>query len=86
MTLNDYLFFFSDENSIYYNKTDGSPVTEKSIDKCLPKTIQDVMKDVSVYVEVRSDSNNRTNGIKGVIAKLGAKVNERLTKYVFFSI
>lgn len=39
------------------------------------------MKDVVVYVEVRSDMDNRTDGVKGVIAKLGAKVNDRLTKY-----
>lgn len=41
------------------------------------------MKDVSVYVEYRSATDNRTAAVKGVIAKLGAKVNERLTKYVF---
>lgn len=38
------------------------------------------MKDVIVYVEVRSGADNRTSGIKGVIANLGAKVNERLLR------
>lgn len=60
---------------------------EKSVEDKVPeypKTIQEVMKNVSVYVEIRSASDNRTAGVKSVIAKLGAKVMERLTKYVSY--
>ncbi|XP_049291293.1 mucin-17 [Anopheles funestus] len=53
-------------------------------EKC---TIQDVMQNVCVYVEVRSGTDNRSEGIKEHIASLGAKVNERLlrdTTHVIF--
>lgn len=43
-------------------------------------TIRDVMRDVRVYVEVRSGSDNRSQGIKTVIADLGASVNDRLVR------
>lgn len=45
-----------------------------------PKTIQEVMKDVIVYVEVRTATDNRSAGIKKVISKLGAKVNDKLLR------
>lgn len=45
-----------------------------------PKTIQDVMEDVVVYVEVRTANDNRTAGVKKVISELGAKVNDRLLR------
>lgn len=45
-----------------------------------PKTIEEVMNDVIVYVEYRSATENRTIGIKDYIAKLGAKVNDRLLR------
>uniref|UniRef100_A0A182LTF1 BRCT domain-containing protein n=1 Tax=Anopheles culicifacies TaxID=139723 RepID=A0A182LTF1_9DIPT len=51
------------------------------------RTIQEVMRDVCVYVEVRSGTDNRSEGIKEHIASLGAKVNERLlrdTTHVIF--
>lgn len=51
---------------------------ECSIEK--PQTIQEVMKNVIVYVEYRSDTENRTIGIKDYIASLGAKVNDRLLR------
>uniref|UniRef100_A0A182PQI8 BRCT domain-containing protein n=1 Tax=Anopheles epiroticus TaxID=199890 RepID=A0A182PQI8_9DIPT len=44
------------------------------------RTIEDVMREVRVYVEVRSGTDNRSDGIKEHIASLGAKVNERLLK------
>lgn len=47
-----------------------------------PRTIQDVMKDVVVYVEVRTGWDNRSVGIKNVISKLGAQVNDRLLRYI----
>lgn len=51
---------------------------ECSIEK--QQTIQEVMKDVIVYVEYRSNTENRTIGIKDYIASLGAKVNDRLLR------
>lgn len=44
------------------------------------KTIQEVMSNVCVYVEVRSGTDNRSDGIKDHLASLGAKVNEKLYK------
>ncbi|XP_055538258.1 uncharacterized protein LOC129725890 [Wyeomyia smithii] len=44
------------------------------------RTIQEVLSGVCIYVEVRSGSDNRSNGIKDHIAALGAKVNDRLLK------
>lgn len=44
------------------------------------RTIQDVMKDVVVYVEVRTGEDNRSAGIKTVISQFGAKVNDRLLR------
>lgn len=49
----------------------------------IPRTIQEVLKDVVVYVEVRYGADNRTAGVKNVISRMGAKVNDRLLKYVF---
>lgn len=47
-----------------------------------PKTIQQVMKDVVVYVEVHYETDNRSDGIKKVISQLGAKVNNTLLRYL----
>ncbi|XP_050091169.1 mediator of DNA damage checkpoint protein 1 [Anopheles aquasalis] len=44
------------------------------------RTIQEVLRNVCVYVEVRSGTDNRSDGIKEHIASLGARVNERLLK------
>lgn len=46
----------------------------------VPKTIQDVMKDVIVYVEARFGDDNRTASIKGAMAELGATVNDNFNK------
>lgn len=45
-----------------------------------PKSIQDVMKDVVIYVEIRDAEDNRSAGVKQVISDLGAIVNDRLLK------
>lgn len=45
-----------------------------------PATIQDVMRNVVVYVEIRTGADNRSEGIKTVIAQLGAAVNDRLLR------
>jgi microcephalin len=50
----------------------------KSPPKC--RSIQEVMKHVCVYVEVRTGEDNRTAGIQKVVAALGARVHERIQK------
>lgn len=55
---------------------------ERQILSEAPKTIQQVLKDVVVYVEVHYDSDNRSDGIKKVISQLGAKVNNTFLRYL----
>uniref|UniRef100_A0A182K3G7 BRCT domain-containing protein n=1 Tax=Anopheles christyi TaxID=43041 RepID=A0A182K3G7_9DIPT len=55
-------------------------ITEEERQAQEKRSIQDVMREVCVYVEVRSGTDNRSDGIKEHIASLGAKVNERLLK------
>ncbi|ALC40736.1 MCPH1, partial [Drosophila busckii] len=43
-------------------------------------TLSDILKDVIVYVEVRTGNDNRSEGVKSIIAKLGAQVNDRLLR------
>ncbi|XP_064540434.1 microcephalin isoform X2 [Drosophila montana] len=45
-----------------------------------PPTLPDILKDVIVYVEVRTGNDNRSEGVKTIIAKLGAQVNDRLLR------
>lgn len=45
-----------------------------------PESIQEVMKNVVVYVEVRTAEDNRSAGVKNVISQLGAKVNDRFLR------
>uniref|UniRef100_A0A336ME54 CSON000261 protein n=1 Tax=Culicoides sonorensis TaxID=179676 RepID=A0A336ME54_CULSO len=45
-----------------------------------PKTIQDVFAPTKIYVEVRSGADELTEGIKMVLRKLGAGINDTLTK------
>lgn len=44
------------------------------------QTIEDVMRPVVAYVEVRCEEDNRSEGIKAVISGMGAQVNDRLLK------
>lgn len=86
------LYFFasipssSPANRHYYSTFDAVDDSENGTDADIersigkPQTMQEVMKDVIVYVEYRSDTADRTIGIKDYIAKLGAKVNDRLLK------
>lgn len=57
-------------------------ITEEERQELVPTTIQDVMKDVIVYVEVRFGDENRTASIKEAVAELGANVNDNLNKLV----
>lgn len=43
-------------------------------------SIQDVMKDVVIYVEVRSGEDNRSEGVRKVIETLGARINLSILK------
>lgn len=61
-----------------YEEQDIITEEERQAKYLKPKTIQEVMKDVIVYVEVRNGEDNRSDGIKQVIAELGVKVNDRL--------
>lgn len=58
-------------------------ITEEERREYVPQTIQDVMKDVIVYVEVRFGDENRTASIKEAMAELGATVNDNFNKLVW---
>ncbi|XP_043064197.1 uncharacterized protein LOC108093749 [Drosophila ficusphila] len=45
-----------------------------------PPTLPELLKDIVVYVEVRTGNDNRSEGVKTIIAKMGAQVNNRLTR------
>lgn len=81
-----YVCIFRSPNSNHYGNFD-IPHEEQDITAeerlqvaNAPKTIQEVMKNVVVYVEVRSGCDNRSDGIKKVIAELGATINDKLFK------
>ncbi len=57
-------------------------ITEEERQEYVPKTIQDVMQDVIVYVEVRFGDEDRTASIKEAVAELGATVNDNFNKLV----
>lgn len=46
-----------------------------------PKTIHEVFQNVVFYVEVRTEDDNRTEGIKRIVSQLGAGVNEKFSRY-----
>ncbi|KAG4073467.1 hypothetical protein HA402_000691 [Bradysia odoriphaga] len=63
-------------------------ITEEERQEYVPQTIQDVMKDVIVYVEVRFGDENRTASIKEAMVEIGATVNDNFNKnttHVIFS-
>ncbi|KAJ6643102.1 Microcephalin [Pseudolycoriella hygida] len=55
-------------------------ITDEERQEVVPRTIQDVMKDVIVYVEVRSGDVNLTPSIKEIISEIGATVNDNFNK------
>ncbi|XP_055917218.1 uncharacterized protein LOC129949657 isoform X2 [Eupeodes corollae] len=61
-----------EEQDIITDEERKSPVKVSSI--------QELMKDVVVYVEVRTGEDNRSSGVKKVISALGAKVNDKLLR------
>ncbi|XP_023032022.1 uncharacterized protein LOC6643276 isoform X1 [Drosophila willistoni] len=62
------------------------PLAEQSIitaDERNPKplpTLRDILANVVVYVEVRTGNDNRSEGVKTIISKMGAQVNDRLLR------
>jgi microcephalin len=72
--LNNYTKFDvpHEEQDIITEEERKSPVKHKSI--------QDVMKNVFVYVQVRTGEDNRTQGIQKVISMLGAHVHDKIYK------
>lgn len=55
-------------------------ITEEERQELVPVTIQDVMKNVVVYVEARFGGDNRTASIKEAMAELGITVNDNFNK------
>lgn len=60
-------------------------ITEEERQEFVPQTIQDVMKDVIVYVEARFGDENRSASIKDAMAELGATVNDNFNKFVLLA-
>ncbi|KRF78450.1 uncharacterized protein Dvir_GJ18380, isoform I [Drosophila virilis] len=57
-----------------------SIITAEERNPPAPLTLSEILKDVIVYVEVRTGNDNRSEGVKTIIAKLGAQVNDRLLR------
>ena len=51
---------------------------------CGPSTFtdSDILKDVVAYVEVRTESDNRSGAIKRILQRLGARVEDKFTNDV----
>ncbi|XP_016985850.1 uncharacterized protein LOC108049237 [Drosophila rhopaloa] len=47
-----------------------------------PPTLSEMLKDIVVYVEVRTGNDNRSEGVKTIIAKMGAQVKDRLSRSI----
>lgn len=69
-------------NNFDVSHTEHSIITmEERNPKELPlPTLQELLKDVVIYVEVRTGNDNRSDGVRTVIAKMGAQVNDRLRR------
>lgn len=80
------MFRRSPKNNVY-SALDVAPDDDSIVEKTLPnteikpKTFKEVMKDVIVYVEVRSATANRTMGVRNAIEKFGIKVNDKFLRY-----
>lgn len=60
------------------------PEAEQSLHLPEPPSLQEIMRNIVVYVEVRSGEDNRSAGVRKVIEALGARVNLSLNRLVFF--
>ncbi|XP_012154800.1 uncharacterized protein LOC101449922 isoform X2 [Ceratitis capitata] len=62
-------------------------ISEEELHPPPPPSIEELMRDIVVYVEVRTGEDNRSDGVKKVISQLGARVNDKLlrdTTHVIF--
>ncbi|XP_017011003.3 LOW QUALITY PROTEIN: microcephalin [Drosophila takahashii] len=57
-----------------------SIITIKERNPQEPPSLPELLKDIVVYVEVRTGNDNRSEGVKTIIAKMGAQVKDRLTR------
>lgn len=77
------IYFRNPGNSKYYNfdisEGEHDIITHEERQP-RPKTIQEVMKNVVIYVEIRNADDNRTAGVKNIISDLGARVNDKLLR------
>lgn len=63
-----------------HNETDANSVMEDNVVSVKSKSFAEIMKDVIVYIEVKSGRDNRTEAIKSVVSGFGVKVNDRLIR------
>ncbi|XP_065368282.1 microcephalin isoform X2 [Calliphora vicina] len=56
------------------------PEAEQSLHIPEPPSLQEIMRNIVVYVEVRSGEDNRSAGVRKVIEALGARVNLSLNR------
>lgn len=61
-------------------------ITEEERNPKEPPSLSELLKDVIVYVEVRTGSDNRSEGVKTIIGKMGAQINDRLTRWAQISV
>ncbi|KAH8275121.1 hypothetical protein KR026_000131 [Drosophila bipectinata] len=67
-------------NHFDVSHTEQSIITEEDRNPKEPPTLTELLKDVIVYVEVRTGNDNRSEGVKTIIGKMGAQINDRLTR------
>lgn len=56
------------------------PEAEQSFHLPKPPNLEEIMRNIVVYVEVRSGEDNRSAGVRKVIEALGARVNLSLNR------
>ncbi|KAH8301396.1 hypothetical protein KR059_001999 [Drosophila kikkawai] len=67
-------------NNFDVSHTEKSIITMEERNPKEPPTLPELLKDVVIYVEVRTGNDNRSEGVRTVIAKMGAQVNDRLRR------
>ncbi|KAH8252753.1 hypothetical protein KR032_001653 [Drosophila birchii] len=67
-------------NNFDVSHTEHSIITVEERNPKEPPTLPELLKDVVIYVEVRTGNDNRSEGVRTVIAKMGAQVNDRLRR------
>ncbi|KAH8259142.1 hypothetical protein KR038_006571 [Drosophila bunnanda] len=67
-------------NNFDVSHTEHSIINSEERNPKEPPTLPELLKDVVIYVEVRTGNDNRSDGVRTVIAKMGAQVNDRLRR------